>query len=204
MTGKLLLLVLLTMPVSAQQGKTAPVKQQSNIAEPGLPVIDYNACPFEGCTFRKWKVTRDSKMYSSWQLGRSEIGRLRPGQEVTGLTGVHITRKPNRILVKQPLPDLGLQPGDVILRYMYLGEGFANIWFKGSWHKQFDCTFITEKSNEGCLRDCSAIVTEAGAKDWWVKVKTAAGKTGWVLVQDNFDGMDAFARQWSSFSTAGL
>jgi len=76
---------------------------------------------------------------------------------------------------------------------MYLGEGFANIWFNGAWHKGEDCTFVTEKNGQGCLRDCSAIVTEQGVKDWWVKIKTSDGKIGWVLVEDNFDGMDALA-----------
>ena len=124
---------------------------------------------------------------------RTELTSLKPGDEVTGLTGVHITRRPDRILVKQAIPDLGLKPGDVVLRYMYLGEGFANIWFNGAWHKGEDCTFVTEKNGQGCLQDCSAIVTEQGVKDWWVKIKTSDGKIGWVLVEDNFDGMDALA-----------
>jgi hypothetical protein len=41
------------------------------------------------------------------------------------------------------------------------------------------------------LRNCAAIVTQEGAKDWWVKIKTSDGKVGWVLVKDNFDGMDS-------------
>jgi hypothetical protein len=186
--------LLLTAVAFAQQASDKDSgKVNVSVAEPSLPVIDYQACPFEGCTFGKWKVTKESRIYSSWQQDRTEIGQLKPGEDVTGLTGVHITRKPDRILVKKPILDLGLEPGDVILRYMYLGEGFANVWYKGSWHKEFDCTFVTEKSGGGCLRDCSAVVQEEGTKDWWVKVKTATGKTGWVLVLDNFEGMDALA-----------
>jgi hypothetical protein len=167
--------------------------------EPTLPVIDYNACPFEGCTFGNWKVTKDSKLYSSWQNGRAEVGTLNTGTEVAGLTGVHITRKPDKIVVTKAIPDLDAQPGDVILRYMYVGEGFANIWFKGSWHKEYDCSFVTEKDNEGCLRDCSGSVAEYGVKEWWVKINTHDSKTGWVLVEDNFDGMDSLARLNSGY-----
>jgi hypothetical protein len=174
---------------------TIALAQQAPTAEPLLPVIDSNACPFEGCTFRAWKVTKESTLYSSWKSKRTEIGKLHPGQDVTGLTGVHITYKPDRILVKQPLPDLGLRPGDVILRYMYVGEGFANVWFKGEWHREFDCSFITEKNGQGCLKDCAAMVTEEGKKEWWVKIKTASGKIGWVLVDNNFDGMDILAER---------
>jgi hypothetical protein len=185
--------VLVAVASSQQSSMAVPGQSKGSVSEPRLPVIDYNACPFEGCTFGRWKVTKESTIYSTWQHARTVIGKLEPGEEVTGLTGVHITLKPDRILVKKPIPDLGLGPGDVILRYMFLGEGYANIWYGGSWHRQFDCTFITEKNDEGCLRDCSAVVTDVGVKDWWVKVKTSSGKTGWVLARGNFDGMDAFA-----------
>jgi hypothetical protein len=187
--GSLLLFAALAL---AQQSPTSPSQSSAgNIGEPSLPVIDYKACPFEGCTFGKWKVMKLTAVYSSWQNGRTELVKLQPGEEVIGLTGVHVTRKPDRIVVKKEIIDLGLRPGDVILRYMYVGEGFANIWAKGQWHKEQDCTFITEKSSEGCLRDCSAIVDEEGMKEWWVKIKTFDGKVGWVLEQGNFEGIDS-------------
>jgi hypothetical protein len=176
----------------AQQAPIQTLPKSGGAAEPSLPVIDYKACPFEGCTFRKWKVTKDSKMYSTWREGRTEVGRLKTGQEVTGVTGVHITRKPDRVVMKRAIADLGLKPGDVVLRYMYLGEGYYNTWFNGGWHKSEDCSFIAEKSAGDC-GDCLAIVTEEGDKEWWVEVKTSEGKAGWVLADRNFEGMDAFA-----------
>lgn len=182
-----LLLLFTNLAFARQNG---PAIATNDSAEPKLPVIDENACPFEGCTFRKWTVTKDSTLYSTWQDTRTETGKLKPRDRVTGLTGVHVTRKPDRILVRQPIPDLGVKPGDVILRYMYVGEGFANIWANGNWHKEYDCSFITEQNGSGCAQGCAAVVTEAGVKEWWVQVKTGNGKTGWVLVQDNFDGMD--------------
>jgi hypothetical protein len=181
------LLLFATLAFARQNGPAAPT---NGGGEPKLPVIDENACPFEGCTFREWTVTKDSTLYSAWQDGRTETGTLKPGDKVTGLTGVHLTRKPDRILVRQPIPDLAVRPGDIILRYMYVGEGFANIWAKGNWHKEYDCSFIIEQNGSGCANECAAVVTETGVKEWWVQVKTGNGKTGWVLVQDNFDGMD--------------
>jgi len=35
--------------------------------------------------------------------------------------------------------------------------------------------------------------TSSGVKEWWVKVTTGDGKTGWVLAGDNFDGTDSLA-----------
>ena len=182
-----------TLAVAQQQSAARSAGSEASIAEPALPVIDEQACPFEGCKFGKWKVSKDSTLNSSWQNDRRELAKLTPGQEVTAVTGVHITRSPDRILVKRDIPRLGLQAGDIVLRYMYVGEGFANIWAKGAWHKEEDCSFITEKNGDGCARDCAAIVTEEGVKEWWVKIKTPDGKLGWVLVSDNFQGMDALS-----------
>ena len=182
-----------TLAIAQQQSTAQSAGPEGSLAEPALPVIDQQACPFEGCRFGNWKVSKGSTLYSSWQNDRRELAKLTPGQEVTAVTGVHITRSPDRILVKRDLPRLGLQAGDIVLRYMYVGEGFANIWAKGAWHKEEDCSFITEKNGDGCARDCAAIVTEEGVKEWWVKIKTADDKIGWVLVSNNFQGMDALA-----------
>jgi len=104
---------------------------------------------------------------------------------------IHITYEPDRITVLQPIPELHLKPGDIILRYMYRGEGFADIWARGQLHRQYDCSFLTEKDNSGCLRDCSAKVISEGRKDWWVRVKTSQGSIGWTIAEDQFGCMDS-------------
>jgi hypothetical protein len=185
--------VLLSTLFSVQQSTAAASNNPTSSSEPSLPVVDENACPFEGCTFGTWKATKESTLYSSWQTDRAEIGKIKAGEPVTSLTGVHITRKPDRILVKREISRLALKPGDLVLRYMYVGEGFANIWAKGTWHKEEDCSFITEKDGGGCARECAAVVAEDGQKEWWVKIKTRDGKLGWILVKHNFEGMDALA-----------
>jgi len=182
----LLLCLLLPIPSFGQRASHEPA-----LKEPSLPVVDYNACPFEGCTFGKWLVTREVPFFSSWKEVSTPVVTVQKGQIVTGLTGVHITYQPDRIQILQPIPELHLQPGDVILRYMYRGEGFADIWAKGQLKRECDCTFVTEKNKSGCLRDCAARVIVEGRKDWWVRVKTSAGSIGWAKVEDQFDCMDA-------------
>jgi hypothetical protein len=183
----LLMLVCFVWVLSAGQ---SPSKEVS-VPAPVLPVIDYNACPFEGCTFGKWILTRDSEIFSTWKLPRKPVASLRTGEVVTGLTGVHITHSPDRVEVLSAIPELGVQPGDVILRYMYRGEGYADIWVKGTWHREYDCTFITEKTDGGCLRDCAAKVVSAGRKDWWVRLRTSQGSIGWTKVEDQFNCIDS-------------
>ena len=178
--------------VSSVLAAQSPTSKSAS-AEPALPVINFAACPFEGCKFRKWIAIKDVVLYSTWKEARSPVVTLKNGEVVTGITGVHITYEPDRIQVLQPLPDLQLQPGDIILRYMYRGEGFADVWSKGRWRKQFDCSFITEKSSSGCLFDCAAKVISEGRKDWWVQVKRAQGQSGWTKTEDQFDCMDSLS-----------
>jgi hypothetical protein len=188
--GHLRFLVILSFGLTSLFAAQIPV-DKSSTTEPLLPVIDYRACPFEGCTFRKWIVVKDVTLYSTWKEGRKPVATVKNGQVVTGLTGVHITYEPDRVQVLQPLAELRLQAGDIILRYMYRGEGFADIWAKGQWKRAYDCTFITEKDNAGCLRDCAAKVISDGRKDWWVRVKTSEGLIGWAKAEDQFNCMDS-------------
>jgi hypothetical protein len=183
-------LVILCFGVNSLLAAQVSTHKSSN-SEPALPVIDYKACPFEGCTFQKWIVTKDVTLYSTWKKVRKNVTTVKGGQVVTGLTGVHITYAPDRGQVLQPLPELGLQPGDIILRYMYHGEGFADIWARGKWWREYDCSFIAEKDNSGCLRDCPAKVIAEGRKDWWVQVKTSGGLIGWAKAEGHFDCMDS-------------
>jgi hypothetical protein len=185
--GPLLFLSLVASLLIAAQSPS----DKSAIRPPALPVVDDNACPFEGCHFGKWIVTHDGPIFSSWREGRKLVASLKNGQIVTGLTGVHITYEPDRVLILQPITELQLQPGDIVFRYMYHGEGFADIWVKGQWKKEYDCTFITEKNNSGCLHDCPAKVISVGRKEWWVRLKTPDGLVGWVKVEDQFDCMDS-------------
>src|SRR5580700_6112361 len=116
---KFLLLLCLAVPVILA-GQMPP--NNSATPQPPSPVIDYNACPFEGCTFGKWLVTHETTIFTTWEEGRKPWATLKKGEVVTGLTGVHVTWEPDRVQVFQPIPELKLQPGDIILRYMQRGE----------------------------------------------------------------------------------
>jgi hypothetical protein len=201
MTVRLAAFVLLATLAPAQKSLvTSSAKPQPSPAEPSLPVINYNACPFEGCSFRKWTVNRKSKMYSSWQNNRHEVATLNAREGVTGLTGVLVIRKPDRFLVRRPIPYFSLKAGDVILQYAEWGEGYADLWANGVWHKDFDWGQTEDGdvnltsggfAQPQILEDDNVTLVQHGIKEWWVQVKRVDGNTGWVLADKNFDGMDA-------------
>jgi len=161
---------------------TAQGLPASESAEPKLPVINYDACPGRNRKVPHWKIERQTPIYSSWDLRRVVIGTAKPGEEVTVLAGVTVTRKPDRVSVIRPIPDLSLKPGDTFLRYDTFGEGDANIWVHGVWHKDIDLSRTTEKDGAGCGNsECDSIVVENGIRERWVQVKTRAGATAWMI-----------------------
>jgi hypothetical protein len=175
--GKLLLLATV---VTAQQSQ--PIKPtNSEISEPKLPVVEEKPCLAKGRV--DWPIKRGSPIYSSWRDQRTQIGRLMARERVTVLSGIDITRLPDRILVTKPKSDIDLKPGDIILRYQVLGEGDANIWAKGIWHREYSLWTAIERNGSGCgaIDACDSKVIEDAIMELWVQVKTSTGLTGWVL-----------------------
>jgi len=197
-----LLLSVLLAALAAGQQTPVPKAAKPRAQEPALPVVDYDACPFEGCIFRQWTVTKTSTLYDTWRNNRKVIGRMTSGEEVEGLTGVHITRRPEKFLVKKAIPFFSLKAGDTVLQYQEFGEGYADLWANGVWHKDFD--WSQTQDGEPTLTDGgftlplvftdeNITLIRRGVKEWWVQIRRADGKTGWAMSDgNNFAHMDRF------------
>jgi hypothetical protein len=158
--------------------------------KPVLPKIDKNACPFEGCQFGAWTATDDVQLFSTWTEERKLVATISKGQQVTAITGVHITLASSEVQVTMPLPNYGLKPGDIVYGYMYKGEGVFSAWFNGYWVEDFDGSGV---AGAGCNRNCSAKLLREGRFEWWVQVKMKDGTTDWTKDTDRFDGKDALS-----------
>ena len=115
------------VPAVGQQPTEIPEEPQPMPA-PALPYYDFEACPFEGCTYREWKARKAVTVFDTWKSNRRVIAKVSPGESVTGLNGVVITSKPGTIRMDRDMPNLKLKKGDTILTYTYVGEGFAAAW----------------------------------------------------------------------------
>lgn len=173
---------------SAPQTAQAP-------SPPSLPFYDWKACPFEGCVYRQWTARKPVRVFDTWKARREQIAALSAGDKVRALTGVVITFKPGLIRMDRDLPDKGLVRGDTILTYTYRGEGFSAVWFKGKFESEFDISFTSWPDGFGCGgAHCAATYVELPRKTWWVRVRLATGRTGWVKMDTNdFDGVDVLA-----------
>ena len=163
---------------------------------PKLPFFDWNACPFEGCVYRKWTAEAAVDVFNTWKPDRTRIAKLSAKAVVIGISGVAITTKPGIIRMDSDLPQSDLRRGDTILTYTYLGEGFSVVWFKGRLYREFDITFAKRPDGSGCGgTHCTATFLDLGEKVWWAKVKLKSGVIGWVnMDKADFSGVDLLAQ----------
>ncbi len=181
---------LVTAPAATQQSQSYAVQPA-----PTLPFFDWNACPFEGCTYGKWTADASVDVFDTWKPRRKRIATLLAKSVVTGISGVVITYKPGVIRLNRDMPQDLLRRGDMILTYTYRGEGFSAVWFKGRFYREYDITFTRWPDGTGCLgTDCAGTYVDLGKKTWWAKVRMGSGVVGWVNMDEaEFEGVDTLA-----------
>ena len=158
--------------------------------KPALPHIDRNACPFECCQFGTWKTKQQIQVFDNWTDVRKKSFTLKKGMAVTVLTGIHITYRPGRLRALRSIPDLHIRKGDVVLTYMYHGEGYFDFWVNGFTGN--DQIYTSLKCSDLKKSETEPLCIEASSKtDWWVQIKTKEGRTGWVNGNEGFSGSDA-------------
>lgn len=171
-----------------------PAQQSAQSNHPDLPFFDWNACPFEGCTYRQWTAHKPVPVYDTWKHSRRQVAELAKGDKVLAITGVVITYKPGIIRMDRDEPQDGLKRGDVIFTYAYRGEGAWAVWFNGMYRDGFELPSAKRADGKGCLEDCAGTALQDGNKEWWAKIKLKSGKIAWVNMDNDvgiFDGVDS-------------
>ncbi len=146
---------------------------------------DFGACPFECCTYREWVVVKPTVFYKNRDTKSPIIFRTQKGEHITGLTGVVITLKLGKAIMKRSfvLGDeknkIQAKRGDVLYLLHYEGEGCYKFWLRGR--------IISEQIYSD---DFIPILSEPKTV-WWVKVKNRKGQIGWSLQPENFGNIDA-------------
>ena len=173
----------------AASGRTTP-------PAPVVPYEDYGACPFECCTYRMWTVEADTEIRSDRRDGAPVAFRVRRGEQVVGITGVVVTTKLGRAIVREPivieLPKPGLMPGSLVYVLSYVGEGVWKIWAGGQIYE----TEISGKEQiclgrRGETIACAIQIAEEPQTVWWAKVRNSTGQEGWTRQVDHFGNIDA-------------
>ncbi len=165
---------------------------------PPVNYADFGACPFECCTYRRWSVVKDTVLYKSRSENSGVAFRVRKGEHVIGLTGVVITLKLGKAVVRKATT-IGMdkrktkvKPGDVLYLLHYEGEGIYKVWFNGGIYENEMPTSpdLISKTPAGKKQENIEVLNEPETV-WWVKVKNSRNQIGWSKQDQNFGDMDA-------------
>ena len=159
---------------------------------------DYGACPFECCTYRRWTVNADTIFYKGRSTNSPAVFHAKKGEHVTGLTGVVITLRPGKALVKK-VTTLGIagmhqvrvKAGDILYLLHYEGEGVYKFWYRGRIYES-DMPFAPDLHKGPGYKESEYLQQLSEPQTvWWVKVKNGHGQIGWSKQDNHFDDMDA-------------
>lgn len=161
---------------------------------PPSPYVDSGACPFECCQYGDWRARSNIRAHARRDQHSRTIFTIRKGEKVRAITGAVVTEKPGRIRILEPMVvgakyRFALHRGDIIFTLHYLGEGTELFWYQG---RVDECELhIAPFVSKGQQPKMQLLEQETTA--WWIKVRNAAGKVGWINESD-FDGMDGCGR----------
>lgn len=194
---RILTLILLSSLATAQHNSAQKTAQPA--AEPELPMISFGGgC----CQGSEVAVTKRSTVYDTWQKNRKVIGELSEGEAVRSIGDtICVTRKPDKLTVKTPIPYFGLETGDVVLRYQQEevnnNDGY-DIWANGGWYRDTSWSQAEDGGEILCTEEEAAtakcyskqlqsnlILVEPGIREWWNPIQKSDGTKGWVLEQAN-------------------
>jgi hypothetical protein len=167
----------------------------------GAEYVDRGVCPGECCTYGKWSVAVEAPVVEA--PGSSKVlATLEPKQPVTAVTGeTHMAPIPAQVLRDRTIGSekhtAKVKAGDVVWLLSPVGEGVWRI-YAGERIVEEQALFVDDA---GCLATpptdpatcwAKSEAVDPGPVTWWVKVKLADGRTGWVDnthdVLTGFDG----------------
>ncbi|HYJ45765.1 MAG TPA: hypothetical protein VEV81_04055 [Pyrinomonadaceae bacterium] len=173
-----------------------PVQKSRNL--PPQYYEDYGACPFECCTYRRWTVNASTVFYQGRTNNSPALFRAGKGEHVVGLTGVVITLKPGRAVVRkatvlgQDKKKVRVKAGDILYLLHYEGEGVYKFWFGGRIYEAnmpFAPDMVYQSPDAKGVGEVRLISEPQTV--WWVKVRNERGQIGWSKQDGHFDDMDA-------------
>lgn len=143
---------------------------------PSFPFEDWGACPMECCAYREWSVEKETVARTDRRETAPAAFTVKPGEWVTGLTGVVIVTSPGRgvVTTSMKLGNRQASPGDLVEYLTYQGEGFYKVWFKG-------------QMLDGVEGYNPIVMTVEPVMVWWAEIKNKKGQVGWTNQTGNFD-----------------
>ena len=177
-------------PSPEPQNISAPDSEAPTLADLSFPYVMQPACPGEGCMYDEWLACGAVSVYRSLGDSTDPVSTLEANERFEVLTGAVVVDSPGIVAImhpSRPVPYVEgediFQPGDTLYVLDYVGEGFYNTWFQGSF-------FETEQFWPGPDFFTSSdyvyggsVVQEVGSS-FWVQIRSAEREEGWVDVSN--------------------
>ncbi|HET6361912.1 MAG TPA: hypothetical protein VFH11_07625 [Gemmatimonadota bacterium] len=164
------------------------------VRRPEAPVRIDGACPFECCTYGAWTTTGPTTVYE--EPDETVASRNVPaGTEMEATSGhVLITRvglavaRDTLRLYRDDGSSLLAATGDTLLVLDDVGEGYRRVWRAGA-------IYLTDAAsglNVAPGPSAAELLVEP-ERQWWTRVRTADGATGWLWMDrtPRMEGADA-------------
>jgi len=134
-----------------------------------------------GCDYGVWEATTTIPVFPAEfdTLGPPvELGR---GERFDAMRGYHHVLRPSVVIVLDDLSEdyygHRLVPGDTLYLRQYTGEMTYDAWYRDSVINVRAFWAPEDKDPKGAL-------IQTGTEEWWVPIRTAAGRGGWIRVRD--------------------
>ena len=152
-----------------------------------IPYISKGACPFECCSYGKWKILKSTSVYAKPTLKSALVKTLQPPGKIQAVTGeVHVIPGRAKVISEPHKSAENLDPSKEILILDYVGEGRSRVFQNG----KIETVKIARTKNE-CKKEepnwryCWVEVLQEPESHWWVNVKGIGTKfEGWVLMDE--------------------
>jgi hypothetical protein len=134
-----------------------------------------------GCDYGVWEATTTIPVFPAEfdTLGPAFV--LGRGERFDAMRGYHHVLRPSVVIVLDTVPEHyhghRLVPGDTLYLREYTGEITYDAWYRDSVINVH--VFWAPEDNEP-----KGALVQAGTQEWWVPIRTAAGRGGWIRVRD--------------------
>lgn len=162
-----------------------------NNTPPPVPWVIKNECPGEYCSFGRWAACSALVARREKRAQAPPALTLQPGDEFTAVTGdVHVD-VPGMVVFRHPYSNPGdeggppvdsirFSPADTLYVLNGLSEGYLMWYYRGradiGYQFWIGPPFIPGEAEPGD----TAIMIRPPHEVWWVRVRNAAGREGWV------------------------
>ena len=165
-------------------GQTVDAFKDTLTARPRAPWVAHGVCPFECCHYGDWRVESALALRDEPSRTASVAGRLAPGADVVGDSGMVRVDTVGIVVVTGRVTDdgsgLDFAPGDSLLLLDYQGEGFYRAWLRG--HSFGVSQFWDSTGTSG------GRLVRAPSARWWAHLTTLQGADtvhGWLDMSDD-------------------